>query len=114
VFEQVAVAAVGVLGAREPRVLAHRPEPIAVHAIVDAAGERVGARLAEALIQPGGDVGLVVEPVDLDPRVGEHALVLGADDRRHVAVQVLVDRPLGSRVRQLVLAHPRKSRRPSR
>ena len=53
VLEQVAVAPVGVLGAGEAGVLAHRPEPVAVHALVDAAGERVGARLAEPLVEPG-------------------------------------------------------------
>ena len=94
VLDQVAVALVGVLGAGEAGVLAHRPEPVAVHAVVDAAGERVGAGLAEPLLEARGDVGLVVEPVDLDPGVGEHALVVGPDDRGDVAVQVLLDRPL--------------------
>ena len=40
VLDQVAVALVRVLGAREAGVLAHRPEPVAVHAVVDAARER--------------------------------------------------------------------------
>ena len=129
VLDQVAVALVGVLRAGEAGVLAHRPEPVAVHALVDPAGERVVAGLAEPLFEPGGDVVLVVEAVDLDPRVGEHALVVGADDRRDVAVQILLDRPLGGRVEPalvgraavglrlgrdglLALGHRRESRRP--
>ena len=60
--------------------------------LVDAAGERVGAGLAEALLEARGDVGLVVERLDLDPRVGDHPLVVGTDDRGDVAVQVLLDR----------------------
>jgi hypothetical protein len=46
VLDQVAVALVGVLGGREAGVLAHRPEPVAVHPVVDAARERRLARLA--------------------------------------------------------------------
>ena len=61
VLDQVAVALVRVLGGREAGVLAHRPEPVAIHALVDAAGERVVAGLAEPLLEVGGDVGLVVE-----------------------------------------------------
>ena len=90
-LDQVAVALVGVLGAREAGVLAHRPEPVAVHARVDAAREGVLARLAEPLLQAGRHVVGLVEPVDLDPGVGEAPLVVGADDRRDVAVQVLLD-----------------------
>ena len=86
VLDQVAVALVGVLGAGEAGVLAHRPEPVPVHAVVDAAGERVGAGLAEPLLQVGGDVAGLVELVDLDPGVGEAALVVGADDRGDGAV----------------------------
>ena len=62
--------------------------------LVDAAGERRCAGLAEALLEAGGDVVLVVEALDLDPRVGEDALVVGADDRGDVAVQVVLDRGL--------------------
>ena len=45
-LEEVAEAAVGLLGGREAGVLAHRPEPAAVHRRLDAAGERVLARAA--------------------------------------------------------------------
>ncbi len=51
--EQVAVALVGFLGRGEAGVLAHRPEPVAVHPLVDAAGERCAAGLAEPLLSPG-------------------------------------------------------------
>ncbi len=129
VLDQVAVALVGVLGAGEAGVLAHRPEAVAVHALVDPAGERIVAGLAEALVEPGCDVALLVEAVDLDPRVGEHALVVGADDRRDVAVQILLHHALGGRVEPalvgraavglrlgrdglLALGHRRESRRP--
>ena len=89
VLDQVAVALVGVLGAGEAGVLAHRPEPVAVHALVDPARERVGARLAEPLARGPGATSLgVVEPLDLDPGVGEHALVVGPDDRGDVAMEV--------------------------
>ena len=93
---QVAIALVGVLRAGEAGVLAHRPEPVAVHAGVDAAGEGVFAGLAEALLQPWPDVVLLVEALDLDARVGDPvigALLLG-EHRRDVAVQVLVHRGL--------------------
>ncbi len=86
VLDQVAVALVRVLGAREPGVLAHRPEAVAVHAVVDAAGERERSGLAEPLLEPGPDVLGLVERVDLDPGVGEPPLVVGADDRRDEAV----------------------------
>ncbi len=47
VLEQVAVAAVGFLGVAEARVLAHRPQPPAVHRRLHAAGEGILAREAE-------------------------------------------------------------------
>ena len=89
VLDQVAVALVGVLGRGEAGVLAHRPEPVAVHALVDAAGEGRRAGLAEPLLQPGRDVVLGVEALDLDPRVGEDPLVVGPDHRRDRAVGLL-------------------------
>ena len=90
-LEEVAVAPVRVLGAREAGVLAHRPQAVAVHAVVDPARERVLARLAEALLQPVGDVARVIELVDLDPRVGEDALVVRPGDRGDEAVLARVD-----------------------
>ncbi len=50
------------------------------------AGEGIGAGLAEPLLEAGRDVVGVVEAVDLDPRVGDPALVVGADDGGDVAV----------------------------
>src|SRR5262249_32551491 len=82
------------LGAGEAGVLAHRPEPVAVHAGMDAPGERVFARLAEALLQAGLDVLLLVEALDLDPGIGDHpalALIL-REHRGDVAMELLVDR----------------------
>ena len=51
-LEQVAVAPVRLRGGAEPRVLAHRPEPPAVSAGVQAARERVAAGLADASRSP--------------------------------------------------------------
>ncbi len=66
--EQVAEALVGLLGRREPGVLAHRPRPAAVHRGVDAPGVREGAGLAESLGQVETlDGGLVVDAIDRDP-----------------------------------------------
>ena len=48
VVEQVAEALVGLLGGAEAGELAHRPQAPAVHRRVDAAGERILARLADA------------------------------------------------------------------
>src|SRR5918994_872705 len=80
VLDQVVEALVGLLGAGVARVLAHRPLALAVHLAVHAAGERVLARLAQPLLELGRDVLRVVEGLDLDPGVGEDALVLRADD----------------------------------
>ena len=71
VLEQVAEALVRLLGRAEAGELAHRPELPAVHRRVDAARERIDARVAE--------VALVVD-VDVLRRV--QRLVLEAGDRR--------------------------------
>jgi hypothetical protein len=89
VLDQVAVTLVGVLGGGEAGVLAHGPEPVPVHPLVDAAGERRLTGLAEPLLEAGSDVTRVVEGLDLDPGVGEYALVVGADNRRDRAVRLL-------------------------
>ena len=47
VLEQVAEARVGLLDRAEARELAHRPQPPPIHRRVDAAGERVLARVTE-------------------------------------------------------------------
>ena len=68
-LQQVAEPPVGLLGRREPRVLAHRPEAAAVHGRLDAAGERVLARPAEvARLVETGRVGGRVQVPDLDAR----------------------------------------------
>ncbi len=82
VLDQVVEALVRLLGARVARVLAHRPLAAAVHVRVDAARERVGARLAEAFLEARSDVLRVVLVLDLDARVGEAARVVRPDDRR--------------------------------
>src|SRR5439155_12125707 len=91
-----------VVRAREPRVLAHRPEATAVHARVDATGERVGARLAQPLLQPRRHVAGLVQRLDLDPRVREPPWVVRADLRRNVAIQVLFSAPGRHRVGRIV------------
>ena len=70
-LEQVAEARVRLLGGAEARELPHRPEPAAVHRRVDAARERIRARVAEvALVVDRRVVGRV------------ERLVLDARDRR--------------------------------
>ena len=81
VGEQVLVALVGLLGRGVAGVLAHRPEPLAVHLAVRAARERVLARLAQPRIQVLRGVGGGVERLDLDAGVREAARVVRADDR---------------------------------
>src|SRR5215210_3353916 len=49
---------------------------------MDTAGEGILARLPEALLEPGRDVVVVVDALDLNSRVGEVTLVVGADDGR--------------------------------
>src|SRR5262249_43955060 len=91
VLGQVAVALIRLLGGRVAGVLAHRPEPVAVHPRVDAAGEGVRAGFAEPLLQSGLHVLLGVEALDLDPGIGDPALVVGPDDWGDVAVEVLLE-----------------------
>ena len=81
--EQVLVALVGLLRRRVARVLAHRPQLLAVHLAVRPARERELAGLAEPLRQPVGDVAVGVERLDLDPGVGEAARIVRAHDRGH-------------------------------
>ena len=67
--EQVAETLVGLLGRREARVLAHRPEAAAVHRRLDASGEGVLPRAPEvAILVEVGGVGRGVEVPDHDPR----------------------------------------------
>ena len=59
VVEQVAEALVGLLARAEAGELAHRPQPPAVHRLVDAARERVGARAPDRVLgaaDPRGQV----------------------------------------------------------
>ena len=79
VVEQVTEPAVGLLGRREARVLAHRPEAAAVHRGLDAAGERVLAGSAEvAVLVEASRVGRGVEVSDDEARRSlESRLALG-------------------------------------
>ena len=57
VFQQVLEAGVGVVGGAEAGELAHGPQPCAIHAFVDAAGERELARVGDAWVRGVGPVG---------------------------------------------------------
>ena len=71
-IEQELEALVGRLGIAEARVLAHGPEPPAVHLGVDAPGVGEGARSPELdLGIEVRQIGVAVELLDLDPGVGE-------------------------------------------
>src|SRR4029077_18261742 len=65
--EQVAVPLVGVLGRAEPGVLAHGPQPLAVHRPVRPSGER---RLPGTAERRGGPVRRLVPGLDRDAGVG--------------------------------------------
>src|SRR4051794_12844600 len=80
VLDEVAVALVGLLGRRVARVLAHRPQLLAVHLAVHAAGVGKVAGLAE--LQLVRNVVGRVEGLDLDAGVGEASRVVGAHDGR--------------------------------
>ena len=85
VLEQVVEALVGLLAGAEAGELAHRPQPPAVHRLVDAARERVGARAPDRVLgaaDPGGEV------------LGGVQLAHGLAGERAEAVAVL--RPLAS------------------
>ena len=99
VLDQVAEALVRLRRGGVARVLAHRPRAAAVHVGVDAAGERVVARLAEALLEVRLHVVVAVEVLDLDAGVGEAALVVGADDRRDARLLVGLRGHGGRRIR---------------
>src|SRR5439155_18503791 len=55
-LEQEVVALVGIRRAPEARELPHRPQPPAVHRLMDAAGERIPARLTQPLRQVSGQI----------------------------------------------------------
>ena len=77
VVEQVAEALVGLLRRPEPRELAHRPQPAAVHARVHAARERNSPGQPDAA-PIGRQVGLRVQRPDRLPRErGERDVALG-------------------------------------
>ena len=82
VLDQVAVALVRLLRARVARVLAHRPQLLAVHLAMHAAGEGELGGVAEPLVDVVGDVVRRVDRLDLDPAVREAPRVVRADDRR--------------------------------
>ena len=79
VLEQVAEALVRLLGRAEAGELPHRPEPAAVHRRVDAARERIGARVAEVAVVVELDALRRVERFVLEPgdRAEELALPFG-------------------------------------
>ena len=69
--EQIAKAAIGILGRAEARELAHGPQPAAIHRGVNAARVRRLAGIAEiALGIPIREVGLGVEPPNRIARDG--------------------------------------------
>jgi hypothetical protein len=69
--EQELEALIGRGGGAKPCVLAHRPEPLAVHLGVDAPGVGIGAGCSEfAGGIPVGKVCLGIEGLDLDTRIG--------------------------------------------
>ena len=98
-LEQELVAAVGLLSVGEAGVLAHRPEPAAVHGGLDAPGVRVLAGVAKLLVVvPLGEVFGAVERLELGPRGALEArlALLGAVDRLLVgALPPVVDAPAG-------------------
>ena len=69
-FEEIAVALVRFRGGRETGVLAHRPEPPAVHRRIDAACEWKRSRLAEVVRRP------------LNLVVNDYVILSGAAKRR--------------------------------
>src|SRR5919108_4982607 len=58
---------------------------------MDPAGERVFARRSQPLLQAGADVAGLIQPLDLDPRVREAALVVWPDGGGDVPMEVLLD-----------------------
>src|ERR1035437_7477828 len=85
-LEQVAVAAVRFLRAAEACVLAHRPQPSAIHRRLHAARKRILARKAQLVhkievVQVFG----IVRPLDFDSRAGDElGLALGAALQRRI------------------------------
>ena len=75
-IEQIAVAPVRLGGGAEAGVLAHRPQPPAVHRRMDAAGERKRAG------QPQGVIGGPVRRVGPDGRLWWHRAILAACGNR--------------------------------
>ena len=73
VVEQETEAGVGVLGGTEARELAHRPEPPAVHAGVDAAGVGELPRKTDPFLRAAGQILRRVERLDLHVRDGGEA-----------------------------------------
>ena len=74
-FEQVSVSGVGLLGRREPGVLAHSPDASAVHIGLDAAGVWVFARVPKiAAVVEVGKVFRGIHGIDFDAGVGLEAV----------------------------------------
>ena len=69
-FEQATKASVGVLGAAETGVLAHRPGPAPIHRGMGPAGERILPGLADSLRIGRG----VVDGLDFDAAGSAHVI----------------------------------------
>ena len=75
--EQVVVALVGFARRRVPRILAHRPQTIAIPGATNATRERKHARV----LRCAAALDRAVDRLDGDPRIGEPARVLRTDER---------------------------------
>src|SRR5690606_8033842 len=71
VVQQVVIPAVRLLRRTEAGILAHRPEPAAVHRRIHTARERELAREADRLIRPIGRI----QPLDGEPARGLESLL---------------------------------------
>src|SRR5260370_32811119 len=75
-LEQVTVTAIGFLGAAEARVLAHRPQPSAIHRRLHPARKRILAGKADLVHKiDAAQVVAIVSTFDLDPRAGDEILL---------------------------------------
>jgi hypothetical protein len=80
-LEEVAEAPVGLLGGREPGVLAHRPQPAAIHRRLDAPRERVlpGPPEVAILVQPAVSAGVYRSRISIPDEVSKRSRRSGAE-----------------------------------
>src|SRR2546422_1315212 len=72
---QVFEASIGLVRRAEADVLAHRPQPLAVHVLVDPARERVLTRPADVAVDVApGQILRTVDGLDRNARVESHVL----------------------------------------